>query len=648
MKTRPWLAYLALALASLLVYANAIQNPYLWDDVAQIQDNAALRDGANIARLASGDYYDIAAEDSLRPVKILSLFASEAAFGPSPAAQRLVNISLHAANAMLVYNLGAGWIAAGPALGGALLFALHPVHAETIDCVSYRDELLACLFGLLCLWLLRRRRPASALAAFTLALLSKENAVAVLPLALLADRLPGQPRQRLTIGRFLTAASGLSALYVILRLTVFANPEFSASYPGGSFWTNLGTMTPVLFSYLRLLAWPKWLAVGYDVPLVTSFKDPRFLLALAGLAAAAAALWRAYARDRMSFFFGAWIALALLPVLNLVPFLLYSLVFERYLYLPSVGFCLLAALWASRLPRRVLLPAAFAALTLCSWRTCRRNAEWRSALSLYAGNVALFPNSFAMRVFLGNAYRDDGNLGAAVAQYQKSLDLNPSYYSAHNALGTALHKKKDYAGAVISFRKAMSLRPKYVTAMNNLSVSYFEQGRADLALATALQSTAVKPAQSQAYENRVLFHVRAGRPEQAIAVAQEAFSRGLSSAYLHAYLGLAYAARKNTESAVAQFKAALALRPDDARLHDFLGVAHVSAGQAKAAASEFQEALRLDPRFDQPHRNLALAYLRLGRAASAEAEIDRYLALAEEGADKEAMRALKRRLAAAH
>ncbi|MDD5656918.1 MAG: tetratricopeptide repeat protein [Elusimicrobia bacterium] len=641
--SRASLAYVLLAAASVLPFAGSLRHPYLWDDADQIAGNYALRDARSLLRLAGRSYYDVAREESYRPVKFVSLYLSERAFGPGPAAQRAVNAALHAANTLLLWLVARTCLPAGAGLAAALLFAVHPVHSEAVICVSYRDELLALGFSLAAMLLVRRRREGTALAAYALALLSKENAI-LLPAAVFLRELWARAPEEKTGPplRFYAGSLLIGAAYLAARLTVLRNPEQTAAYPGGSLYTNFLTMTPILVDYLKLLVWPARLSVGYDLPVLTS-ATPRFWLAAAVLAALGVAA--ASLRDRRAAFFSLWAMLGLLPVLNIVPFLGYSLMFERYLYAPSAGFCLLAGLLAGRLPRRALAAAVVLAALAGAARTAGRAGDWRDGLVLYQKDMARFPGSFAIPVFVGRIHLERGDLDAAILLFRKSLALEPSYHSAHNALGVALHGQGDEAAAIREFEAALRSRPRYVAALDNLALAYFESGNPGAAAAAEARALAIKPDAAQARENLAVFALRRDRLGQAVATARSALAEGVHSPGLYAVLGMAFSRQGRHEAAVRALRDALALAPEDSSLHDRLAVAYVAMGALGPAVEEFREAIRLDPSNAQARSNLAVTYARQGLRRQALAEIERYLEGRPPEAKRQAMLRLRARIA---
>ena len=643
------------AAAAFAVYANSLQNPYLWDDVEQIQNNAALRDWRNIPKLLTRGYYYAAREESYRPVDSLSLIVTQGVLGPRAGAQRAVNAGLHALNAALVYFLALSFLPAAGALLAALIFAVHPVHTEVVNCVAYRDELWACLLYLAAFILARRRRTAWALAAYGLSLAAKETAV-TLPALFLAHEIlfpagpPAAPPRLMDRAKtilsspFLMGAALITAVYLPLRFTVLANVEHQASYPGGSLTSNFLTMTPVLLQYVRLLFIPVRLAVSYDVPALRSAAEPAFLGAAALLGAAIlGAVWRGRT-DRQVAFWSAWIILGLAPVLNFVPFLHTSLMFERYLYIPSVGLAMLLARAAESIPKRAALALAVALLTAYAYATVARNRVWRDGEALYKDNLRIFPNNHRIYTFLGGDYLSRGQFEPAIAHFEKSLRLAPGFPSAFNALGTAYYRQGRYAAAIENYEQALRAKSDDSSVINNLCMSYFQNGQVEKALETAQLEMRRSPSAAEPYGNLIYFYRVMGKHDLGLKTAEQAFSQGIYSPEIHDQLGILLAAQDRGTEAIAEFEKALALDPLNFEIKNDLGAAHANLGQFDLALREFEKARKINPAHGPTRRNMAMTYWKMGRREDALRELDQLMDLSEEPEQKEKIRSLKEML----
>ena len=369
----------------------------------------------NISRRFSREYFKAFTELSYRPVGTLLLFLNHSLFGKDPTGTRAVTLLLHILCSGLVYVLSESLFRDRlKSFIAALLFVSHPVHIEVIAVVTFNEDVLATLFYMLAVILYRLGRRATSrapalygisLCAYFLALFSKETAV-TLPLMLLAlDRIDRQGAT--TVCREAIARHAgywlLTIFYMWLRFVSFRyqGEAALAQFLGGSAYANLLTMTKVLALYYpKLLIWPVQLSPVYDfVPISRSLWEPR--IALAGLLSAVVlyGLYRLRTKSPEIVFCVSWVLIALLPVLNIVPFLKRDLLAERYLYLPSVGYCLLLPMALeglfSRFPKKAaLMWISSTVLIICYLAaTVKRNADWKNGTTLWAKTIAFHPES---------------------------------------------------------------------------------------------------------------------------------------------------------------------------------------------------------------------------------------------------------------
>src|SRR5262245_52808220 len=334
MASRRWWPPLVVCGAALAVYVSALGDGFVWDDGNIIVANPSIKHWSEAARFfvssleRNTEYY--------RPLLGLSFLGDWQLFGPWAAGFHLTSILIHAAVGVLLYVLAAR-ILGDPlaAVFAALLFVVHPVHTEAVTYVSGRSDPLAALFALAALiWSLEPHRRALSVAAFFLALLSRETSSGVLLLLVLVDLTVG-PRgtwtARLT-RRYLPYVGAL-AVYLVMRwLAVGAGTvtNDTAVYPLG---TRLLTLPKVVVGYLRLLVVPSSLHMERVVAPATSPLDPTVLGPVLLLVTFVAAVesWRRERRAAWPVVFGAaWFGLALLPVANLVP--LATFMAEHWLY----------------------------------------------------------------------------------------------------------------------------------------------------------------------------------------------------------------------------------------------------------------------------------------------------------------------------
>jgi hypothetical protein len=413
--------------AALAAYSNSFQAGLVFDSQRAILADPRIQANTpeNIHQIWTGDYYNGTGSSALyRPLTTLTYLWNYSVLGDGPdaAGYHAVNFALHAVNIALVYLLGLVLFRqTSPAVAMAAVWALHPVLTESVTNVVGRADLLAAfgvLGGLLC-YVRGSTAPGWRRVAWILALasaaaigdFSKESGV-VLVAAMIAYDLAFAPK----ISWGARVASYLAVLlpaagYLAMRSRVLAQvSSLLISFCDNplqqtGFLTARLTAVKVLGEYLRLLIWPARLSADYSynqVPLST-WTDPGTILALLLWISVAAVAVFSYRRARPVFFFIAFSLVTIAPVSNLV-ILVGSIMAERFLYLPSIGFagCVVWAALAlyryapSHWPAaRTVLPAALtvACLALAA-RTYARNSDWHDERSLWTSAVRTCPDSY--------------------------------------------------------------------------------------------------------------------------------------------------------------------------------------------------------------------------------------------------------------
>ncbi len=682
----------AVAAVGFLAFANSLGNGLVFDDVSIIAENPAIRHLSDLRAIFAAGYWPDAKVDLLyRPLVIFSYALNYAVAGLAPFPYHLVNVLLHAGNSALVYRLvGALFRTRGLALVTAAAFALHPIHTEAVANVVGRAELLANVFLFLSwLWYLRweeapaRARPrwlAASLVAFGLALFAKEHAVVLLGLLVLTDLLRaferGLPPGRalwenarrayawylLPLGGYLLAR--LSVLGVLLggQAWFLANP---IAHSGA--WARMMTAIKVLGKYLWLLLVPVRLSADYSynqIPVSRSLLEPGVLAGLLGLLGAGALAVYAW-RRRPAIMVGISIfAITILPVSNF-PFPIGTMMAERVLYLPSLGFCLLLAVAVTTLavrPRwRGLAIGAFALLLLgYGTRTVLRNWDWRSGVVLFAAAARTSPESAVAQFNLGTSLLLKGDLSGARRSIEKSLQIYPNYGDAHTNLGVIFEEEGKFDEAIRAYQTAIRVDPKYAPAHLNLGFVYLRQGMRSEALEEFRQAASggafrvsdfnhlakgffLVGSLAEAQEsleiaryyspevfifrnNLGLVYLRRGRWDEAQRELEAAARLKPDSPEVHMNLGRVYAVRGLPAQAEAAFKASLELHPGNPDALTFLGALLAQQGRLAEAEERLQAAIRLRPQFPAGHRALGEVLEQRGRKVEARRE----LRLAEE------------------
>jgi tetratricopeptide (TPR) repeat protein len=441
MSTRHALAMLGLWALALLAYSNSFRAGLSLDNAWVIQEDSRIQAATfeNARLILTQDYsYRNSSSGLYRPLTTFSYLLNYTILGggANPAGYHWVNFALHVVNLLLVYWLGLLLFQEmGPACALAAVWALHPVLTESVTNIVGRADLLAgfgVLAGLLChanSAAASGRRKLAWLAALMLAagigMFSKESGVVLLAAMAIYDFTFGTGGVRARLPGYIAAALPV-AVFLYVRSRVFAGlaavpvPFTDNPLVGSGFWTARLTAVKVIGKYLWLLVWPRDLSCDYSynqIPVAGGFAA----LAVCGGAAAIAIL--CYRRHTAVCFFIAFFFAALAPTSNLV-ILIGSIMAERFLYLPSLGFagCLVWAIY--RRPR--IAPAVLGVVCVAlAIRTYARNIDWLDDRSLWSSAAKVCPASYKTRLHLATALigpKGEG-MDRAIGEVDRSLAI---------------------------------------------------------------------------------------------------------------------------------------------------------------------------------------------------------------------------------
>ena len=500
--------YLLIAAAAALLYANSVPAGFVCDDEGLILQCRRVHS----LRCVPGYFGEAFAQQRAlgqaakyyRPVVSASFALDYAVGGPGrPWVFHLTNVLAYGACAALVYGVMRSLLLQRtPAVLGALLFAAMPVHTETVSWISGRTDIFALLFtcgAVLCL--LRARHPRAGeylpyVAAFILtllALLSKEVALALLPLWIVFEVTWGDTRglRAPFVRRAYAVAVVLLAVcaYVVMRtIAVGAMRQPTARFLDPATPTGLASMGLFLWHYLAKLVLPVHLSFGFEVePFREALSLMPILCLVGGAALLGVSVYAAVKAPRTGFALW-WIWLTLVPALNIVP--ITETTAERFLFVPSVGFCLLTALVLHRIRfhgRRLagLAYAAVAALVASyALMSVVRNADWRQQRTLYLATVASSPLSPTSHAWAGQAYLSEPVAPErAGLHYGRLLALSAEKPGlrclAHNAIGKLSLDLGDPDVAIRHLREALALNDEIAVIHGNLALAWRNVATAD-------------------------------------------------------------------------------------------------------------------------------------------------------------------------
>lgn len=645
---------LILLLISFVVYFNALHGDFVYDDKFQIVNNPWIRSVENMPVIFSKSVSSFQPGDIVsnyyRPLMHVVYMLNYHLFGLKPWGFHLVNILFHCGASILVFLVirmlltGYGNSAysghLSPPLIAAALFATHPIHTEAVTWIAGLPDVAFTFFYLFSFYLYARSRAILSanylfsVLCFAIAALFKEPAL-TLPLLLFAYDYMFRERKKVPLTDdvkkyvpYLIIGAG----YVALRIQALGGFAPKNRRVVLSAYQDVINIFPLFARYLEKLLLPVNLNAFYVFHPIASLFELRGVLSLAVTVVFVVLLPVVFRKNRTALMAFLFVIVPLLPVLY-IPALGENAFTDRYLYLPSVGYMLLLAIFLSWV--REKMPRAVSSITivfiviggLYSIGTIARNNVWKDSFSLWTDTVKKSPDSEIAHNYLGIVYRSQGKLDKAIAEYQTALQLNPTYAEPHYNLGNAYLSKGQPDRAIAKYQTALRLKPGFANAYLNLGNAYEELGLLGKAIAEYQTALQLNPDDAGSHYNLGNAYKSQGKLDRAITEYRTALR--LNPSYAEAYynLGNTYLSQGQLDKANAEYRAALRLRPDYVEVYTGLGVVYGAQGQFDKAISEFQIALRLKPGYAVAHYNLGNAYESQGRIDMAITEFQTALRL---------------------
>lgn len=657
-----------LVLGAVLAYLPVARAAFIWDDDDYVTQNRALlsTQGLRAIWLKPGvtpQYY---------PLVFTTFWLEHKLYGLHPLGYHFINVAIHAASSVVLWRL-LRRLEIPAALLGAMLFAVHPVHAESVAWVTERKNVLSGLMYLLSGWAFLRFAPpagpsdwrrwrwyAGAIVLMGGALLSK-TVSCTLPVALALVLWWKRPRLQ---GRDLAALLPMLALGACFGLLTIWMEKIRVGARGID-W-QLSPVDRVLIAgraawfYLVKLAWPARLTFIYPKWQIDAGIWWQYLFPLS-LAGVLAALWLGRRRIGKAPLVAALFFLAtLLPALgffNVYP-MRYSYVADHFQYLASIGPIALAAGAAGVGMRRlkgqarlVLAGALVLWPILLAGLTFRQTLIYRDSQGLWNDTLAKNPSAWIAHGNLGMMCLDRGELDKAMEHFRQELSIREDIEESHASLATVLERQGRYeealahrrrcvelrpdlgtfrallAGALVQMgrleeaqqqaRQAVQLAPHLPDPYNNLGLALFRQRRFGEAEDLFRRALAIEPGSVQARQNLAELMFQSGRPLEAIQILEDLLRQSPTPRAYYA-LGLIYMESRQMDQAAAAFVQQLQMEPGNGEVWKLLGNCHAVSGRMAEAAAAYQQAILHRPGDSALRNNLGVVLEGLDRLVEAE------------------------------
>lgn len=610
-----------LAVLAVAPYLGALTNGFAYDDNTQVLNNPYLQNFGHLREVFSTTVWSYVGAQGVtnyyRPMMTFGYLLCYQIFGPLAYGFHLASLALHAGAAGLLFlvtrRLTANRL---PAFIAGAVFALHPIHVESVAWIAAVTDLQLTFFYLLTFLCFLKlavpgggRSPAMQLAmagSFVLTLVSKEQAFTLPALATVYEHFYRNDRGETTpaqkAGRYYLLWM-LAATYLLFRLRFFGAlaPVLQIS---DLTWPQTFLSATALFGqYVLKLLWPALLCAFYVFHRSTSLLDLRVVLGMVSLLVVAVlfvVLWR---RARVLSFALLWMLATLAPVLN--PRWMAANVFtERYLYLPSVGFSWLAAWaiagwwerWNKFVPRRRQTLAAFCSVVTALYilRIVTRVPDWSDDVTLYTRTLVISPDSYHIRNNLATIYWKQGRDAEAEREWEASLRLAPRSAIVLNNLGLLRSKQKRYEEAAELLRRAMRLKPNYTDPHINLGALDLELDRPTEAELQFRAAVALSPLNVDARNKLGKLYLES----RGWAEAEEQYrASAASQANWTAHYGIGECERRSGDYPAAEraYLRAAELAPVESQPRFALGAVYAATGRKAEALREYQAGLANDP-----------------------------------------------------
>jgi tetratricopeptide (TPR) repeat protein len=605
--------YACLFLIGVLPYLNTLWASFVYDDNYQIVENPYVRSFRYLKQILTTPVwsfkYSRVPTNYYRPLMSMEYLVLYKVYGPLAYVFHLANVLMEAAVVILLFAVTRRLLKSDlVAFLAATIFALHPIHTESVAWIAAVPDLQLAVFLLITLWFYlditepSRKRwwtPVAMNVSFFLALFSKEPAVAFPVIAMFYEYMLRPDRDRTSwktkLGRY-GSLFLLTGIYLTARVFLIGGLIPKLQRPKLSWPDALLSAVSLFGQYMNKLSWPVMLKMFYTFQATVSPRDPAFLFGVAWILAIGILCLILWKRNRLLVFPVLWMVATLAPALN-ARWMPGNVFAERYLYVPSIGFCWLAAsgivaIWYAR-PIKMFTAArvaiAAAALLLASFSAIhivKRNAVWSNDLAFFTDAVKQNPDNANLHSDLGFAYWAVRNEPTAIQQWNHAIAIDPENFWALDNIGMADVTKKHYLEAIPSLQQALRLRPEFSNAHLNLADAFqglHREREAETEFQAAIDSS---PLDYDAHNRFAAFYRDTGRIGEAKKQYLISFAAQVNAAALD---GLGDIAVEESQSAAAEvyFRQAADLDLYDHHAHYELVRIYGTSGRTAEALRQF-------------------------------------------------------------
>jgi len=615
---------LFLVVATLAVYWQVLDNDFVhYDDDAYVTENLRVQKGVTFDNLTWAATSSLAS--NWHPITWISHMIDCQFYGLNPKGHHLTSLLFHVANTLLLLLIfvrmtGALWQSSLV----AALFALHPLHVESVAWVAERKDVLSTFFMMLTLWVYTIyvkkggvRRYLLVVLFFVLGLMSKPMLVTLPFVLLMLDFWPlgrlchirdtrnevtGQHTdERPNIFRLVWEKVPFFTLAVVSSVVTFIVQERGGAVKlleMYSIQTRIINAFVAYIEYIVNMVWPVKLAVLYPHP---GNSLPIWKGVVTGLVMVLITVLVIRKARKIQYLAVGWFwyIVTLIPVIGIVQVGSQAMA-DRYTYITLIGLFVIIAWGAndllSKWLRRKIWLGTLAAIILpvlivLTWKQVQ---YWEDSITLYKHTLKHTSNNFIIYNNLGKVYNDSGKYKEAIEAYKQSTRIAPDYAMAHSNLGVSYNDSGKYKEAIEACRKAIWINPDYAKAYFNLSVAYGESGKYEEAIEACRKAIEIDPDYAMAHSNLGVAYGVLGMYKEAIEKFKQAIEIDPDDVMAHSNLGYAYLSSSMHKEAIEAYKQAIGIEPDSAKAHFGLGYACVLSNDRDLALEQYEMLKSLD------------------------------------------------------
>jgi tetratricopeptide (TPR) repeat protein len=626
----PYFIYLALTAVTLVVFWQVRAFDFVnYDDDKYVSKNEHISTGLTWENIIW--VFTTAHVGNWHPLTGLSHILDCQFFDLRPGLHHLINLLFHIANTLLLFTIlrkmtGTIW----PSTFVAVLFAIHPLHIESVAWISERKDVLSTFFWFLTMaaYFNYTRKPNAvryilALVLFAMGLMAKPMLVTLPFVLLLLDYWPLNRMELKNIGQIFHSVREkipFFILSVVSSIVTFDVQKSSGAVRQIELLPMMVRINNAVVSYGKYLLkviWPARLAIFYPHP---ASMLPRWqILTAAVLLLFITVFVIRFAKKYKYVFVGwFWYLGTLVPVIGLIQVGSQAMA-DRYTYIPLTGLFIIIA-WGTndlliswKYRKVALIPSSIVVVLVLSVCTWRQTNYWRNSRTLFEHAVKVTDKNYVAYDYLGFTFIEQNKFAESVNLFQRAIQANPGYASAYNNLGFTYSNLGRYAEAVEAYKQALKINPDLTDACVNLGITCSELGRYENAIEAYHRAIKINPRYSKTYNSLGIAYDNLGRNQDAIEAYKKAISIEPNFAEAYNNLGRIYGKLGRVQEEIEAYKQAIKINPGFSKMHYNLGIAYDKLGRDQDAIAACKKAISIEPDFVEAYNNLGRIYSKLGR-----------------------------------